>query len=105
MKLVFNFWFFLGFALIAFFPIGVMLAYPPAKVLFQIMLSLMLFNFVRERFGDGIFQYLLAGILIYFLVFKYLFVSAPFYILQMALAFGASGIIAFGFARKMSEKW
>ncbi len=78
-------------------PALVMAAFPLADIIMRLVLVFLIFSTVRSYLGSNIFTILLSGILIYFLVIKYAYVTATLYVLLFfLLAFNVFSIVIFG---------
>ncbi|HLD58564.1 MAG TPA: hypothetical protein VI977_02900 [archaeon] len=78
-------------------PALVMMAFPLADIIMRLILVFLIFSTVRGYLGSNIFSLIISGILIYFLVIKYAYVTASLYILfYFLLVFNVFSIIIFG---------
>jgi len=73
------------------------MAFPLADIIMRLILVFLIFSTVRGYLGSNIFSLIISGILIYFLVIKYAYVTASLYILfYFLLVFNVFSIIIFG---------
>lgn len=86
----------IAFAAVLFLPPMIMVIFPPAKYLFALIMVFIIFSTVRGYLGDGILTYVLSGILIYFLVFKYLLITSSLWVFQILLGVGFGSVIMWG---------
>ncbi len=76
---------------------------PEAQIVMSIILAFSIYMNVRGSIGDGIPTIIITAILVYFLVFKYFFLSSGFFIITMVIAYAGAGIITW-FARYLFWK-
>lgn len=76
---------------------------PEAQLVLSIILAFSIYMTVRGSIGDGLPTLLITAILVYFLVFKYFFVSGPFFIISMIIAYAGAGLVTW-FARYLFWK-
>jgi hypothetical protein len=78
-------------------PALVMVAFPLVDIIMRLILVFLIFSTVRSYLGSNIFTILLSGILIYFLVIRYAYVTATLYVLLFfLLVFNVFSIVIFG---------
>ena len=83
----------IAFAVVLLIPPVIITIFPPAKYLFALIMVFMVFSTVRAYLGDGIPTWIISGILIYFLVFKYLLVTSSLWVFQILLGVGFGSVI------------
>lgn len=66
-------------------PALIMWMFPLADIIMRLILILLIFTTVRGYLGSNIFTLIISGILIYFLVVKYAYVTATLYVLLFFL--------------------
>jgi hypothetical protein len=76
---------------------------PEAKIVMSIILAFSIYMNVRGSIGDGIPTLIITAILVYFLVFKYFYLSSGFFIITMVIAYAGAGLITW-FARYLFWK-
>lgn len=86
----------IAFAVILLLPPIIIEIVPAAKYLFALIMIFVIFSTVRGYLGDGVLTWVISGILIYFLVFKYLLVTASLWVFQILLAVGFGSVIMWG---------
>jgi len=86
----------IAFACILLLPPLIITLVPAAKYLFALIMIFVIFSTVRAYLGDGILTWVISGILIYFLVFKYLMITASLWVFQILLAVGFGSVIMWG---------
>jgi len=86
----------IAFAVVLLLPPLIITVFPPAKYLFALIMVFILFSTVRGYLGDGVLTYVISGILIYFLVFKYLMVTSSLWVFQILLGVGFGSVIMWG---------
>lgn len=67
---------------------------PQAQIIMGIILAFSIFMTVRGSIGDGMPTLIISAILIYFLVFKYFFLSAGFFVLTTVIAYSGASLIS-----------
>ena len=78
-------------------PALVMIAFPMADIIMRLILVFLIFTTVRSYLGSNVFTIMISGILIYFLVIKYAYVTAVLYVLLFfLLAFNVFSMVIFG---------
>lgn len=91
----------IAFAVILLIPPLVLHLFPPASLLFKLLMIFIIFSTVRGYIGDGVLTWVISGILIYFLVFKYTDITASLYVFQLLLAVGFGSVIMWGVGTRM----
>jgi len=66
--------------------------------MYQVILAFLIIGYVRSFGIEGPLMWLLAGILIYFLAWKYVYVTSMFHILIIMLGLGFTSAIIWGSA-------
>lgn len=83
--------------LIILLPAIVMFVFPMADIIMRLILVFLIFTTVRSYLGSNVFTIIISGILIYFLVIKYAYVTATLYVLLFfLLAFNVFSMVIFG---------
>lgn len=91
----------LGFIGIALLPPLIMKIFPLADILFRILMVFIIFSIVRGYLGEGLMTWIISGVLIYFLVWKYAYLTASVYVLQMLLGVGFASVIVWGIGTRL----
>ena len=91
----------IAFAFVLLLPPIILHAFPPAAWLFKIMMVFIIFATVRGYLGDGPLTWIISGVLIYFLVFKYTDITASLWVFQLLLAFGFGSVIIWGIGSRL----
>ncbi len=86
----------IAFAVVLLLPPLILHLFPPANILFKILMVFIIFSIVRGYIGDGIMTWIISGILIYFLVFRYPDITASLWVFQTLLAVGFGSVIMWG---------
>lgn len=81
----------------------VMAIWPPAKLLFQIMMIFMIYSLVRGYLGAGPLTIIISGILIWIMVFKYTAILASLWVFQMLLGVQFFSIIIWGVGTQLRK--
>ena len=81
----------------------VMAIWPPAKLLFQIMMIFMIYSIVRGYLGAGPLTIIISGILIWIMVFKYTAILASLWAFQMLLGVQFFSIIIWGVGTQLRK--
>jgi hypothetical protein len=63
----------------------ILAVFPPAKILFQILMIFIIYSIVRGYLGGGPLTLIISAVLIYLMVFKYTYIFASLYIFQTLL--------------------
>jgi len=84
------------FLLIAIAVPVIMFVFPPADIVFRLILILVIFFTVRSYIGNGIMSIIISAVLIYFLVFKWVHLFAPMYLLYTLLSLQFLSVIIWG---------
>ncbi len=84
------------FLLIAIAVPVIMLVFPPANIVFRLILIFTIFMTVRSYIGNGVVSIIVSAVLIYFLVFKWVYLFAPMYILYILLGMQFLSVIIWG---------
>lgn len=85
-----------GIAAIMVIPWIVLTVFPPAKLLFQILMAFIIFSTVRGYVGEGAISWIISGVLIYFLVFKYAEITATLWVFQLLLMVQFFSVVIWG---------
>lgn len=67
--------------------------FPEARIVMSIILAFSIYMSVRGSIGDGLPTIILTAILVYFLVFKYFYLSSGFFVITMIIAYTSAGLI------------
>lgn len=78
---------------------SIMFVFPIARYVIAILIAFFLFELVAKALGNNIFTYLISLVLIYFLVWKYLFLSASLMMMYLFLGAGFFSVLIWGTAR------
>ena len=79
----------------------VMLVFKPADIIMRILLVFLLFTIVRGYLGSGTLSIIVSAILIYFLAFKYAYITATVYVLYILLGFSFLSVVIWGIGTRM----
>lgn len=71
----------LSFVVIAVIPPVIMMVFEPADIVMRLILVFLIFSSVRGYIGTNLMSILISGILIYFLVIKWAYVTASLYLI------------------------
>jgi len=82
-----------------------------SKIMFQVIMAFMIIAYVKQFGLEGGLMWIIAGILIYFLIWKYIYLTATLYMLMILMGMGFTSAIIWGSAsirgiiekRKMRE--
>lgn len=91
----------LGFIVLAVLAPIVMILFKPADIIMRILLVFLIFTIVRGYLGDGILSIIVSAILIYFLAFKYAYITASAYVLYTLMGFSFLSVIVWGIGTRM----
>lgn len=91
----------IGFIVVLLIPPLIIKVFPAAAILFQVIMIFTIFTTVRQYIGDGMPTYIISGILIYFLVFKYLDITSSLFVFQMLMMFGFTSAILWGIGTRL----
>ena len=88
----------MGLALLAFLVIPAALFYLStiSKIMFQVIMAFMIIAYVKNFGIEGPLMWILSGILVYFLVWKYPTMTASFYMLILMMGMGFTSAIIWG---------
>lgn len=70
--------------------------FPEAQFVMGVILAFSIYMNVRGSIGDGMPTIVITAILVYFLVFKYFFLSSGFYIITMVVAYTGVSLFTWG---------
>lgn len=85
-----------GFVIIFVLPFLLMHFYSMSKILFQIIMVFSIIGYVRQMGLDGALMWIVSGVLIYFIVYKYMMLFTSLYVLMMLMGFGFTSAIMWG---------
>ena len=91
----------IGFLIVLAIPPLIITMFPAAALLFQVIMIFTIFTTVRQYIGDGMPTYIVSGILIYFLVFRYPEITSSLWVFQMLMMFGFTSAILWGIGTRM----
>lgn len=74
-------------------------AFPILKYILMIIIGFVIFGMVAEAFGNNIITFIVVGILLYFLLIKYFYLSTSLFLLYFFLTYGFMSVIIWGTAR------
>ncbi|MBU0636530.1 hypothetical protein KKE06_05895 [Candidatus Micrarchaeota archaeon] len=69
---------------------------PEARIVMALILAFSIYMNVRGSIGDGMPTLIITAILVYFLVFKYFFLSSGLFIISMVIAYSGASLISWG---------
>ncbi len=93
----------IGFLAIALIPPIILAVFPPAKLLFQAIMIFVLYSMVRGYMGSGVLTIIITAILVWLLVFKYTYIFASVYVMQMLLMVGFTSVIMWGIGTSVKK--
>lgn len=67
-----------------------------SKVLFQIIMAFTILGYVKQMGLDGALMWIVSGILIYFIVWKYIDLFSSLYMLMLLMGMGVTSAIMWG---------
>jgi hypothetical protein len=67
-----------------------------SKVLFQVIMAFTILGYVKQMGLDGALMWIVSGILIYFIVWKYIYLFSSLYLIMMLMGFGFTSAIMWG---------
>ena len=67
-----------------------------SKVLFQIIMVFTIIGYVKQMGLDGALMWIVSGILVYFIVWKYIYLFSSLYLLMLLMGFGFTSAIMWG---------
>jgi hypothetical protein len=80
-----------------------MYSFPIAKYVMIIIIIFFIFDIVVRSFGNNVLSYLVTAVLLYFLVYKYLFLTTSVLIFYFFLSAGIMSVFVWG-TSKFSKK-
>ena len=86
----------IAFAIVLLLPPLIITAFPAAKYLFALIMVFVIWSTIRGYLGDGLLTYVFTGVLIYFLVFKWLLITSSLFVFQILLGVGFGSVIMWG---------
>lgn len=91
----------LGLAAILILPPLILVLFPQAKFLFQILMIFTIYSTVRGYLGSGPLTLAVSAVLIYFLAFKYVLIASSLFVFQILLMFGFMSVVVWGIGTRM----
>ncbi len=85
-----------AFLIVFVMPFLLMHFYSMSKILFQVILVFSIIGYVRQMGLDGALMWIVSGVLIYFIVFKYITLFTSLYVLMLLMGFGFTSAIMWG---------
>jgi len=86
-----------AFLAVALLPPLIMILFPQADLIMRIILVFLIFTTVRGYLGDGVLTLLISGVLIYFLVVKWAYLTASLYmVFYVFLSFSVFSMLLWG---------
>jgi len=73
--------------------------FPIAKYVIMIIIGFIIFGMVGQAFGNNILTFIIVGILLYFLLVKYFYVTSAMFLIYFFLMYGFMSVIIWGTAR------
>lgn len=92
-----------GMIIIALLPPIIMMVFPAASLIFQIMMIFIIYSTVRGYVGSNAMTLVISAILIYFLVFKYAYITASVWVIQLMLGIQFFSVIVWGIGTRMKR--
>jgi len=86
----------IGFGIILILPIILFYLNDMSKPLFQIILAFSIIGYIKQMGLDGALMWIVSGILIYFIVYKYIMIFSSLYMLMLLMGFGFTSAIMWG---------
>jgi|GEM_PF-1432142 len=78
---------------------SIMLVFPVARYIVGAIIGFFVFELIAKAFGNNVLTYIISAVIIYFLVFKYIFVSASLMMIYIFLGAGFFSVLIWGTAR------
>ena len=75
--------------------------FKPADIIMRIILVFLIFTIVRGYLGSGTLSLIVSGVLIYFLVIKWAYVTATIYVIYILMGFAFFSVIVWGIGTRM----
>lgn len=94
----------LGFVGILILPPLIMYLFPEAKLIFQLLMVFIIYSTVRGYLGAGTLTLVVSAVLIYFLAFKYIEITASLWVFQFLLMFGFTSVVVWGIGTRMKPQ-
>ncbi|MFH1752516.1 MAG: hypothetical protein ABH821_06300 [archaeon] len=88
----------MGFLAVMLLPPIAMTIFPPAKWLFAIIIVFVIYSMVRTYIGSPFLSIAITGVLVYFLVWKYLMFTSSIFVMQLLLGVGFGSALIWGLA-------
>ena len=85
-----------AFIVIFLIPYLLMHLFSMSKILFQGIMMFTIIGYVRQMGLDGALMWIVSGVLIYFIVFKYITLFTSLYVLMLLMGFGFTSAIMWG---------
>lgn len=97
----------IGFLIVILIPIALIELNEMSKILFQIILVFSIIGYVRQMGMEGALMWIIAGILCFFVVYKYIYLFSSLYVLMLLMGFGFTSAIMWGSAtmRNKVAEW
>ena len=93
-----------AFVVIALIPVFFVRFFTIGRLLTQVIMIFVIYAMVRGYLGPGPLSLLISVILIYFLVFKYIEVTASAYVLMTLVGVGFGSVVIWGLAQVARPK-
>ena len=94
----------ISFIVIALIPIFFVKFFTIGRLLTQVIMIFIIYAMVRGYLGPGPLSILISVILIYFLVFKYIEITASAYVLMTLIGVGFGSVVIWGLAQVARPK-
>jgi len=86
----------LAFLFVLILPIILFKLNTMSQYLFQIIMVFTIVGYVKQMGLDGALMWIVSGILIYFIVWKYVYIFSSLYFLMLLMGFGFTSAIMWG---------
>jgi hypothetical protein len=73
--------------------------YPIVKYIIMAIIGFVIYGMVAEAFGNNVLTFIVVGILLYFILFKYFYISTAAFLLYFFLVYGFMSVFIWGTAR------
>ncbi|HLC36942.1 MAG TPA: hypothetical protein VJK05_05030 [archaeon] len=91
----------IGFVVVLLVPPILLSIFPPIRLLFQVAMIFMIYSMVKGYLGSSPLTMILSGVLIYFLVFKYVELTSVIWVFQTLLGFSFFSMVIWGIGTRM----
>lgn len=78
--------------------------YPIAKYIIMVIIAFFIFEIVARALGNNILTYVVTGVLLYFIIYKYFYLSTSVFLLYLLLSVGFTSVVIWGTTNLWKEK-